>query len=129
MKVFLALSSCSHFILHQNSWVLAVHTLQLLMKLYICMGIPIYPIHNDSVVGTHSKACAPKVSGQMRAVVVTVKCGAVVGPYQNRRMYSAFPWESHQHTGYHMSKSSKVFVGVPHQLAAYTATTDKSVLG
>ena len=26
-------------------------------------------------------------------------------------------------------KCSKVFVGVPHQLAAYTATTDKSVLG
>ena len=65
----------------------------------------------------------------MRAVVVTVKCGVVVGPYHNRLMYSASPMgESWTHRVPYV-KCSKVFVGVPHQLAAYTATTDKSVLG
>lgn len=54
-------------------------------------------------------------------------CGPL--PYQNRQAYSTSLWESHQHTRVADVKSSTVFVGVPHQLCAYTATTDKSVLG
>ena len=60
---------------------------------------------------------------------MTEKCGVVLGLTKKRSSYSDSQCrESSTHRAADV-RSCTVFVGVPHQLCAYTVTTDKSVPG